>query len=286
MSTLIHTHDQLEKLSLGLRLRYTSCFSRLKATKHREAYGSLYGGLPRSIEGNITASKPQTFEEAINIAQRLMDQIIRHNSTQDTNDHKRKFDDKNTTDNNNYPNDRNNNYQNNHNNHNHNNDHHQQQNRKKETFKTYVATNGYIGNRPLCERCTLHHIGPYSVKCQNCNKDVDLEKEEAQVEDDDDGDTYPIWDITLKDVKRIKQFFNVPDETDEVNELCGYVLWKPLRDFTRLLGPPSGLKGLFHTLNGTVIPTKPYMLCKSDGAWIVNKFRGSIANQTSWMLYV
>ncbi|GKB50286.1 hypothetical protein Tco_0901039 [Tanacetum coccineum] len=35
-------------------------------------------GLPRSIEGNVTASKPQTLEEAINIAQRLMDQIIKH----------------------------------------------------------------------------------------------------------------------------------------------------------------------------------------------------------------
>ncbi|GJX01310.1 putative reverse transcriptase domain-containing protein [Tanacetum coccineum] len=31
-------------------------------------------GLPRSIEGNVTASKPQTLEEAINIAQMLMDQ--------------------------------------------------------------------------------------------------------------------------------------------------------------------------------------------------------------------
>ncbi|GJR79616.1 putative reverse transcriptase domain-containing protein [Tanacetum coccineum] len=30
------------------------------------------GGLPRSIERNVTASKPQTLEEAINIAQRLM----------------------------------------------------------------------------------------------------------------------------------------------------------------------------------------------------------------------
>ncbi|GKE20876.1 hypothetical protein Tco_1432388, partial [Tanacetum coccineum] len=31
-------------------------------------------GLPRSIKGNVTASKPQTLEEAINIAQRLIDQ--------------------------------------------------------------------------------------------------------------------------------------------------------------------------------------------------------------------
>ncbi|GKF67017.1 hypothetical protein Tco_0193534 [Tanacetum coccineum] len=41
-----------------------------------------------------------------------------------------------------------------------------------------------------------------------------------------------------------------------LNELCGYVLWKPSRDFTRPLGPPSGLKGLLHTLNATVIPAK------------------------------
>ncbi|GKF19412.1 hypothetical protein Tco_0068050 [Tanacetum coccineum] len=34
------------------------------------------GGFPRSIKGNVTASKPQTLEEAINIAQRLMDQDL------------------------------------------------------------------------------------------------------------------------------------------------------------------------------------------------------------------
>ncbi|GKG36662.1 hypothetical protein Tco_0444340, partial [Tanacetum coccineum] len=32
------------------------------------------GGLPRSIEGNVTASKSQTLKEAINIAHRQMDQ--------------------------------------------------------------------------------------------------------------------------------------------------------------------------------------------------------------------
>nr|GEV69247.1 putative reverse transcriptase domain-containing protein [Tanacetum cinerariifolium] len=34
------------------------------------------GGLPRSIEGNVTTSKPQTLEEAINITHRLMDQDL------------------------------------------------------------------------------------------------------------------------------------------------------------------------------------------------------------------
>ncbi|GJS31110.1 reverse transcriptase domain-containing protein [Tanacetum coccineum] len=89
-------------------------------------------------------------EEAINIAQRLMDQIIKHDFVQEANDRKRKLEDKGNI--------INNNYQNNYNNNNHNNDHHHQQNRKQETFRTYTATNGYTRNRPLCERCTLHHI--------------------------------------------------------------------------------------------------------------------------------
>nr|GEV78251.1 putative reverse transcriptase domain-containing protein [Tanacetum cinerariifolium] len=67
------------------------------------------GGLPRSIKGNVTALKPQTLEQAINIAQRLMDQVTKHNSIQGTNIHKRKFEDKrNISSNNNYRN----NYQN------------------------------------------------------------------------------------------------------------------------------------------------------------------------------
>ncbi|GJU15231.1 reverse transcriptase domain-containing protein [Tanacetum coccineum] len=122
---------------------------------------AFIGGLPRSIEGNVTASKPQTLEEAINISQRLMDQIIKRDSMQETNNHKRKLEDKRNTidNNNNYPkyhnnnnhfnNRKNDNYQNNHNNHNRNDDYHHQQNRRQETFKTYTATNGYAGNLPL-----------------------------------------------------------------------------------------------------------------------------------------
>ncbi|GJZ18051.1 reverse transcriptase domain-containing protein [Tanacetum coccineum] len=121
------------------------------------------GGLPRSIEGNVTASKPQTLEEAINIAQRLMDQVTKHTPVQVSSDHKRKFDDKRTFNNNNYRN-TNNRY----------NNHQPQQNRRQETFRAYAATptknNGYIGNGPLCKKCTLHHIGPCTVKCSTCNK--------------------------------------------------------------------------------------------------------------------
>ncbi|GJR47908.1 reverse transcriptase domain-containing protein [Tanacetum coccineum] len=42
---------------------------------------AFIGGLPRIIEGNVTASKPQTLEEAITITQRLMDQQNRRQET-------------------------------------------------------------------------------------------------------------------------------------------------------------------------------------------------------------
>ncbi|GKE29829.1 reverse transcriptase domain-containing protein, partial [Tanacetum coccineum] len=126
------------------------------------------GRLPRSIEGNVTASKPQTLDEAITITQSLMDQVTKHNSLQGTNYHKRKFDDRRTFTNNNYQNNRNNN------NNNRNNDHHQQQNKRKETVRAYAATptknNRYAGSLPMCKRCALHHTGPCIVKCQTCNK--------------------------------------------------------------------------------------------------------------------
>nr|GEV30992.1 reverse transcriptase domain-containing protein [Tanacetum cinerariifolium] len=108
------------------------------------------GGLPKSIEGNVTASKPQTLKEVINITQRLTDQVTKHNSVQRTNDHKRKFNESRNTNNNNYPNDRNNNnhsnnrnnnnYQDNRNNYHRNNDYHQQYNRRQEATRTYAAT--------------------------------------------------------------------------------------------------------------------------------------------------
>ncbi|GKE17113.1 reverse transcriptase domain-containing protein [Tanacetum coccineum] len=72
------------------------------------------GGLPRSIDGNVTTSKPQTLEEAITIT-RI----------------------------------------------------------KQETVRAYAVTptenNRYTGSLPLCKKCTLHHIGPCTVKCQTCN---------------------------------------------------------------------------------------------------------------------
>nr|GEU46039.1 reverse transcriptase domain-containing protein [Tanacetum cinerariifolium] len=118
--------------------------------KMREAF---VGGLPRSIKGNVTASKPQTLEEAINIAQRLMDQVTKHTPIHVSSDHKQKFDDRRTFNNNN-------NYRNTNTNNRYNN-YQPQQNRRQEAVTAYAATlaenNRHAGNLPFCKRCSLHH---------------------------------------------------------------------------------------------------------------------------------
>ncbi|GKC54646.1 putative reverse transcriptase domain-containing protein [Tanacetum coccineum] len=94
-----------------------------------------------------------------------MDQVTKHTPVQVSSDHKRKFNDKRTFNNNNYRNTNTNNRYNNH---------QPQQNRRQETFRAYAAiptkNNGYTENRPLCKKCTLHHIGPCIVKRNTCNK--------------------------------------------------------------------------------------------------------------------
>ena len=120
------------------------------------------GGLPRSIEGNVTASKPQDLEETINITLRLMDQVTKHNIVPAPNNNKRKFHDgrafgntRNTISNyrtNPYP----------------------RPNPRQEATRAYAATpnegSGYAGKAPLCERCALHNTRPCFIKCNTCNK--------------------------------------------------------------------------------------------------------------------
>nr|GEU53436.1 putative reverse transcriptase domain-containing protein [Tanacetum cinerariifolium] len=92
--------------------------------------------LKTASEGNVTASKPQTLKEAINIAQRLLDQVTKHTPVQVSSDHKQKFDDRRTFNNNN----RNNNNYRNTNTKNRYNNHQPQQNRRQEAVKAYAAT--------------------------------------------------------------------------------------------------------------------------------------------------
>nr|GEV27012.1 retrovirus-related Pol polyprotein from transposon TNT 1-94 [Tanacetum cinerariifolium] len=103
-------------------------------------FGSFHRGVPRSIEGNVIASKPQTLKEAINIAQRLMDQVTKHTPVQVSSDNKRKFDDRITFNNNSRSN---NNYRNTNTNNNTNNRYNNRQslqNQRQEAARAYAVT--------------------------------------------------------------------------------------------------------------------------------------------------
>ncbi|GJT75618.1 reverse transcriptase domain-containing protein [Tanacetum coccineum] len=128
---------------------------------------AFIGGLPRSIEGNVTASKPQTLEEAINIAQRLMDQVTKHTPMQVSSDNKRKFDDRRTFNNNS----RSNNYRNTNNRYNN----RQQQNRRQEAGRAYAVTpseNSGPSEQELPNKkpATESNQLPVTVVCHACGE--------------------------------------------------------------------------------------------------------------------
>ncbi|GJZ47315.1 putative reverse transcriptase domain-containing protein [Tanacetum coccineum] len=130
---------------------------------------AFIGGLPRSIEGNVTASKPQTLEEAINIAQRLMDQVTKHTLVQVSSDNKRKIDDRRTFNNNS----RSNNYRNTNNHYNN----RQQQNRRQETGRAYAVTPSE-NSRHYANQCRKTNINAqgraYMLRDRNTQQDPNV----------------------------------------------------------------------------------------------------------------
>ncbi|GJU35721.1 reverse transcriptase domain-containing protein [Tanacetum coccineum] len=127
-----------------------------------EAYKITWSEFKRLlIKKYCPQTKIKKMEEAITMTQKLIEHVIKQNSVQETNNYKRKLKDRRNTTNGNNNNNCNNNCSN---------DHHQQQNRRQETFRAYTTNKGYSGNYPLCKRCTLHHIGTCTVRCQTCNK--------------------------------------------------------------------------------------------------------------------
>nr|GEV03370.1 reverse transcriptase domain-containing protein [Tanacetum cinerariifolium] len=119
---------------------------------------AFIGGLPRSIKGNVTASRPQTLEEAINIAQRLMDQVTKHTPVQVSSDNKRKFDDRRTFNNNS----RSNNNCCNTNTNNRYNNRKPQQNQRQDAARAYVVTPSE-NNRHLIDSQGLH-VDPAKIE--------------------------------------------------------------------------------------------------------------------------
>nr|GEY57049.1 hypothetical protein [Tanacetum cinerariifolium] len=151
---------------------YNNCFHELAlmcpelVPTERKKIEKYVCGFPERIKGNITSSKPATLHDAINMARKLVEQVVQGRATRIGESDKRKWEDHQRNTNNNNPNNNNNN------NRNRNNNHHQQQNRRQETAKAYAATpaegRDYAGNLPRCNRCNSHHNGPCPPKCLKC----------------------------------------------------------------------------------------------------------------------
>ncbi|GJW58219.1 putative reverse transcriptase domain-containing protein [Tanacetum coccineum] len=104
-------------------------------------------GLPDNIHGNVMSARPKTLDEAIELANDLMDQKLRTYAERQ-NDNKRKADDSS----------RNN----------------QQPHKKQNVARAYTAGPGekkaYTGTLPLCTKCNYHHTGQCAPKCGNCKR--------------------------------------------------------------------------------------------------------------------
>ncbi|GKA76150.1 putative reverse transcriptase domain-containing protein [Tanacetum coccineum] len=104
-------------------------------------------GLPDNIHGNVMSARPKTLDDAIELANNLMDQKLR-TYVERQNDNKRKAD--NLSRNN------------------------QQPPKKQNVARAYTAGPGekkaYTGNLPLCTKCNYHHTSQCAPKCGNCKR--------------------------------------------------------------------------------------------------------------------
>ncbi|GKE79606.1 putative reverse transcriptase domain-containing protein, partial [Tanacetum coccineum] len=113
------------------------------------------GGLPDNIQGNVIAAEPTRLQDAVRIANNLMDQKLKGYAVRNA-ENKRRLD-------NNYGNNRG--QQPPHKRHN---------TRGQNVARAYVAGNNeerkYEGTLPLCNKCKLHYVGPCTIRCGKCNK--------------------------------------------------------------------------------------------------------------------
>ncbi|GJY31497.1 putative reverse transcriptase domain-containing protein, partial [Tanacetum coccineum] len=113
------------------------------------------GGLPDNIQGNVMSAEPTRLQDAIRLANSLMDQKLKGYAVRSAKN-KRKFE-SNQRDN-----------------------HAQQppfkrQNVGGSNMARAYTTGGnegrvYVGPHPLCNKCKLHHVGPCTIKCRSCGK--------------------------------------------------------------------------------------------------------------------
>ncbi|GJV76727.1 putative reverse transcriptase domain-containing protein [Tanacetum coccineum] len=161
-TNLVKWSCEIKKLEIelwNLRVRgndvaaYTQRFQELalKCTKfltdETKKVDKYISGLPDNIHGNVMSARPKTLDEAIELANDLMDQKLRTYAERQ-NDNKRKADDSS----------RNN----------------QEPHKKQDVARAYTAGLGkkkaYTGTLPLCTKCNYHHTGQCAPKCGNCKR--------------------------------------------------------------------------------------------------------------------
>ncbi|GJV61559.1 putative reverse transcriptase domain-containing protein [Tanacetum coccineum] len=113
------------------------------------------GGLPDNIQGNVIAAEPTRLQDAVRIANNLMDQKLKGYAVRNA-ENKRRL-------NNNYRNNRGQQPP-----------HKRQNTGGQNVARAYMAgnneKNGYEGTLPFCNKCKLHHEGQCTAKCRNCKR--------------------------------------------------------------------------------------------------------------------
>ncbi|GJZ03390.1 putative reverse transcriptase domain-containing protein [Tanacetum coccineum] len=113
------------------------------------------GGLPDNIQGNVIAAEPTRLQDAVRIANNLIDKKLKGYAMKNA-ENKRRLD-------NNYTN-----------NHGQQPPYKRQNTRGQNVARAYADGNnekkGYVGSLPYCNKCKLHHEGPCTVRCGKCNK--------------------------------------------------------------------------------------------------------------------
>ncbi|GJZ58671.1 putative reverse transcriptase domain-containing protein [Tanacetum coccineum] len=113
------------------------------------------GGLPDMIHGSVVASKPNTMQDAVEIATELMDKKI-HTFAECQTESKRKFEDTSRDTQNQQQQQQ------------------QQQNKRQNTGKAYTTGTGekkqYGGSKLLCSKCNYYHDILCAPRCHKCNK--------------------------------------------------------------------------------------------------------------------
>ncbi|GKA15908.1 reverse transcriptase domain-containing protein [Tanacetum coccineum] len=113
------------------------------------------GGLPDNIQGNVIAAKPTRLQDAIRIANNLIDQNLKGYVMKNA-ENKRRLEVKQRDNGGQQPPFKRPNV------------------KGQNVARAYTASNNerkpYNGPLPLCNKCKLHHEGPCTVRCRKCNK--------------------------------------------------------------------------------------------------------------------